>query len=181
MSFFEKQIAGSVVLSPKEEQLSPRQLDYGSRNVPRTSLRLRANDGLVWAVTFNGEMTGQASQGDYLVCRGYSRGARGFVATQIWLRGTLNAAGDLEGLAEPLLIADKKVCAIASSVFGTTSPEVAALRRFRDRALAPSRVGRGFIACYGWCSPWLAVQVFDRSAWLRRSTQTALRFLIRHL
>ena len=181
MSFREKQIAGTVVLAPKEEQLSPRQLDAGSRNVPRTSVRVRAEDGLIWAVTFNGEMTGQVSQGDYLVCRGYARGKRGFVATQIWLRGTLNDSGDLEGIDEPLLLADKRVCAIASSVFGTTSPEVASLRRFRDRALLPSKLGRALIACYRWISPWLAVTFLDGSALLRRCARTALRWVVRHI
>jgi len=181
MSLFEKQIAGAVVLPPREEQLSPRQLDQGGRNVPRTTIRLRTDEGGFFAVTFNGEMTGQISQGDYIISRGYSRGPQGFVATQIWLRGALRESGDLAGIEVPLLLADKRVCAIASSVFGPTSLEVEQLRRFRDRALAQSTLGRGFMACYYWLSPWLAVRVLDRSAWLRWLTGMLLRQLIRCL
>lgn len=181
MGLFEKQIAGTVMLPPKEEQLSPRQLDRGSRNVPRTSLRLRAEDGRVWSVTFNGEMTGQASQGDYVVCGGYPRGVQGFIATRIWLRAVIDASGTLVGLDAPVLIADKRVCAIASSVFGSTSQEVASLRQFRDGVLIHTAAGRAFVAAYDWLAPWLAVRVLDRSAFLRRFARAALRSLIRYL
>lgn len=181
MSVFEQQIAGVVVLPPREEQLSPRQLDHGSRNVPRTTIRLRADDGGFWGVTFNGEMAGQVSLGDYIICRGYSRGLQGFVATQIWLRGALTESGELGGVGDPVLLADKRVCAVASSVFGPMSPEVALLRGFRDRTLLRSRLGRGVVACYNWLSPWLAVRVLDQSARLRKCTAVLLKCLIRCL
>lgn len=181
MSLFERQVAGVVILPPREEQLSPRQLDRGGRNVPRTSLRLRNDQGTILGVTFSGEMIGQVSQGDYLVCHGYSRRNHGFVATRIWLRGALDERGELYGVDEPVLIADKKVCAIASTVFGPTSTEVADLRRFRTGVLARSRIGRGLITCYGWVGPWLAVRVLDRSARLRGVVRTLLRLVLRHL
>lgn len=135
----------------------------------------------MWGVTFNGEMTGQASQGDYIICRGYPRGPQGFVATQIWLRGVLGESGELGGVEEPLLLADKRVCAIASSVFGPTSPEVVRLRGFRDRRLLPSTLGRGLVACYNWLSPWFAVRVLDQSARLRQFTRILLRCVLRCL
>jgi hypothetical protein len=142
---------------------------------------VRTDEGGFWGVTFNGEMTGQLSLGDYIICRGYPRGLQGFVATQIWLRGTLTESGELGGVGNPVLLADKRVCAIASSVFGPTSPEVALLRAFRDRSLLTSRFGRAFVACYNWISPWLAVRVFDRTAWLRRCARVCLKSLIRWL
>lgn len=109
MSLFETTIEGTVVLPPKEEQLSPRQLDRGGRNVPRTSIRLRAGDGQFWAITFAGEMAGQVSQGDYVICAGYTRRSQGFVATQIWLRGALDASGALQPIDPPLLVANRAV------------------------------------------------------------------------
>jgi hypothetical protein len=93
----------------------------------------------------------------------------------------LDESGDLDAVGEPLLLADQKVCAIASSVFGPTSPEVELLRGFRDRELVPTRLGRGLVACYGWLSPWLAVRVLDRSPRLRRCVGTLVRSLIRRL
>jgi len=109
MSLFERKIAGSVVLPPREEQLSPRQLDRGGRNVPRISFRLRADDGQFWSVSFGGEMVGQVSQGDYVICSGYTRGVQGLVATKIWLRGALDASGALQSVNPPLLLANRTV------------------------------------------------------------------------
>lgn len=59
-------------------------------------------------------------------------------------------------------------CFIATAACGAGSPEVAALRAWRERALRPHAVGRALIACYEACSPPLARWLAPRPAARRR-------------
>jgi hypothetical protein len=71
-----------------------------------------------------------------------------------------------------------KRCFIASHVYGMDAPQTNSLRRWRDRALAPTRAGRMAIACYYMLSPTLLV-VLRRSALLTRLVRRGLDVILR--
>ncbi len=179
MSFREEEIAGRVALPPHESQLQPRTHDVGGRNLPMVTLRLEADDGAVYNVTYMGEMDGQVSQGDLLVLRGFSRGPGVFRATEVWLRGRMDSQGNLAGVDPPARLAKKAVCVVASSLFGPESHEVTILTAFRDHALSRSAVGRGGVRLYYYVSPWIVVKVLERSPLLRRMLQGAIHMGLR--
>jgi hypothetical protein len=78
------------------------------------------------------------------------------------LRGVLDLSS-----ARVLWVRPPGLCFIATATFGEDAPELDAFRRFRDRALMPSRWGRAAIDTYYWCGPpvsrWLS-----RKPWRRR-------------
>jgi hypothetical protein len=81
----------------------------GSRNVPRTTFRLQADDGTVWTVVYTGEMNGQAAQGDFVAAYGHRRRVGVLLATEIWLAGYTGADGVFVAVQSPVRIARKQV------------------------------------------------------------------------
>lgn len=76
---------------------------------------------------------------------------------------------------------DRGGCYIATAVYGSyEAPSVLTLRRFRDRFLAQSRMGRVGIGIYYAVSPSIARHLAGASA-LNRSTRIALDALVRAL
>lgn len=168
MSFLEREISGRVLLPPREEQLQPREITYGSRNVPQTKFRLQNEDGRVWSVVYTGEMDGQLSQGDFIVLRGFERGPGVFRPTQIWLRGRLNNVAQLVAVDPPVRLASKSVCAIATCLYGRHSRELRVLVAFTRRQLLPTRSGRLVVAAYQCVGPWFTTMILRDSPRLQR-------------
>lgn len=71
----------------------------------------------------------------------------------------------------------KNDCFIATAVYGPDSPKTNALRTWRDRALAPSKLGRTFISCYYTLSPWV-VPVIERNERLASIVMRMLDWLV---
>lgn len=70
-------------------------------------------------------------------------------------------------------------CFIATAAFESSqSPEVMALREFRDFTLRNSPCGRRFIALYYRTSPQIAC-LLDKQTWLKPAVRAILRFLIK--
>jgi hypothetical protein len=175
----ESEIMGTVLLPPREEQLQPRVWDTGGRNVPVTSFRLRTEGGAVVHVTYSGEMDGQVSQGDVLVVRGHVRGPGQVRATEVWLRGRVDACGEVAPVEPPVRIAQKSVCVVATALYGAGSPEVTLLLYFRDTQLARFVFGRVFIRMYYYIAPFIVFRVLEPrpglTAPLRRVMSAILR------
>lgn len=85
------------------------------------------------------------------------------------LRGVLNLSS-----SRVLWLTPGGLCFVATAAFGEGAPELAVLRRFRDRVLARSAGGRAFIAWYYREGPALAAVVRRRPG-LRRATRAGLK------
>lgn len=69
-------------------------------------------------------------------------------------------------------------CFVATAVYGSYDhPSVVVLRRFRDDRLAPSVVGRSFIAAYYRVGPWCARMVAPHAR-LKKSIRVLLEHLV---
>lgn len=167
MGLREREIEGTVLLPPREEQIQPRQLDYGSRSLPVFTFRVRQADSTVVVVTYTGEMDGQVSQGDFLVMKGLFRGPGVFRATEIWLRGRIEAMGTVVPVTPPIRLASKRVCAVATCLYGPHAEETQWLRGYRDRVLARTASGRFLVRSYNALAPAFTVLVLERSSCLR--------------
>jgi hypothetical protein len=65
-------------------------------------------------------------------------------------------------------------CFIATAVYGSPlAPEVLEFRRFRDKYLLPSKLGRAFVSCYYFVSPPVA-SLISRYQFLRTITRRIL-------
>jgi hypothetical protein len=102
------EIRGRVLQPPHHEFLGSRQMARGSRSLPRTSLRLEAEDGRVWTVTYTGEMDGQVTQGDSVAAFGYRRGSGNLTATEIWLVGQVGPDGQGHDVDPAVRVAKKR-------------------------------------------------------------------------
>ncbi len=69
-------------------------------------------------------------------------------------------------------------CFISTAVYGADAPETIALRKWRDRRLLQSGIGRTFVALYYQISPKL-IPILNRHPWLRRATRKLLNLLLR--
>jgi len=157
-----------VLLPPREKQIQPRQLDYGSRSLPVFTFRVERPDTTLVIVTYSGEMDGQVSQGDFLVMKGFFRGPGVFRATEVWLRGRVDSAGTIAPVTPPLRLASKRVCAVATCLYGPRADEMAWLREYRDRILSSYVAGRAFIRWYYAVAPAFTIFVLERSPRLQR-------------
>lgn len=70
-------------------------------------------------------------------------------------------------------------CCIAAHVFGDSSPEVTALRRYRDDVLRSTRYGQALILLYYKISP-VACSLLARSTSLASITRSILAMWLRH-
>jgi hypothetical protein len=91
------------------------------------------------------------------------------------LRGVLNLSS-----SRVLWVTSGGPCFVATVAFGDGAAELDVLRRFRDRVLARSAPGRGFIQGYYAVGPALAAQVSKRR-WLKLVTTKTLRVIVRAL
>ena len=167
MGIREQEIDGVVLLPPREEQIQPRQLDYGSRSLPSFTFRIERPDGSIVTANYIGELDGQITQGDYLVMRGFFRGPNVFRCTRIWLRGRVDSSGNTVPVDPPVRIADKTVCAVATCIYGSHSPETHFLRVYRDETLFHKRYGELALKYYYKLSPWFTIMVLEEHSFIR--------------
>lgn len=91
------------------------------------------------------------------------------------LRGVLNLNS-----SRVLWLAPGGPCFVATVAFGAEAPELDVLRRFRDRALMRSPLGRAFVDAYYQHGPQVA-GVVSRRRWLRAPVARALSAVVRVL
>jgi len=152
------EMAGTIISDVRRNE--PKSGSFFSRNEPEAWMFRIEDDrsGRPISVRFDGPVSGMVDQGDRVRIRGYM------------IKGILNARRITD--EHGAVLAQAK-CFVATTCFESMwAPEVEVLRRFRDRVLTRSGLGRHVIATYWRVGPILAGKL---------GGTPRIRFLVRHV